>query len=125
WYFVVISDRQTLSEIPKHHEYSGMLRQASCAIAVCGDLELDDGRGFWVQDCSAATENTLLAAHANGLGAVWLGVYPIERRVAGIKSLLGLPENIVPLSLVSLGYPAERRLHTNRYDAARVRYDHW
>ncbi|MGQ9515504.1 MAG: nitroreductase family protein [Thermoproteota archaeon] len=76
WHFVVITDRQILKEIPKYHPYSQMLTSTPMAILVCGDPKLERYKGFWVQDCSAATENILIAANAEGLGAVWLGVYP-------------------------------------------------
>jgi len=90
-----------------------------------GDRQLETNKGYWVQDCSAATENLLIAAHAKGLGAVWLGIYPREERVADIQKLLGLPEHIVPLALVSIGYPAEAKPPSNRYDAARIHYNRW
>lgn len=123
WHFVVITDRRILNEIPKSHPYSQMLTEAPIAIVVCGDL--DKGKGWWVQDCSAATENLLIAANAKGLGSVWLGVYPREQRVAGIQRLLGLPEHIIPLCVVPIGYPAERKLPANRYDPTRVHHNKW
>ena len=125
WQFVIINDRQVLDEIPKYHPYAGMLKEASLAIAVCGDLELEALKGYWVQDCSAATENILIAAQANGLGAVWLGVYPWQERVAATRKLLGLPEHIIPLCLISIGYPAEKKPRANRYNASRVHYNRW
>lgn len=123
WHFVVINERQILDRIPQFHAYSSMLYFASLAIAVCGDSKIQPG--YWVQDCSAATENILLAAHASGLGAVWLGIYPQELRVKGLRELLNLPENIIPLSLVSLGYPAASKPVENRYNATRVHYNQW
>jgi nitroreductase len=78
WHFVVVSDRKLLDEIPRFHAYSGMLKEAPLAVVVCGDTSLEKTKGVWVQDCSAATQNLLLAARALGLGSVWLGVYPLE-----------------------------------------------
>ena len=86
---------------------AGMIREASLAIAVCGDLALQKHEGYWIQDCSAATQNILLAAHALGLGAVWLGVHPCEDRVESTRKLFSLPENVLPLCLIAVGYPAE------------------
>ncbi len=123
WHFVIISERQILDRIPEFHPYSSMLYFAPLAIAVCGDAELQSA--FWVQDCSAASENILLAAHAKGLGAVWLAIYPREQRVQGLRKLLGLPENIIPLSLISLGYPAAKKPPENRYDPSKVHHNHW
>ena len=125
WHFIVIKDRDTLDEIPTFHQYAQMLKQAPLAIAVCGDLEKQIHEGYWVQDCSAATENLLLAAHAAGLGAVWLGIYPREKRVGGLKKLLKLPDGVMPLSLIAIGRPAENKPPSNRFMTERIHYDHW
>jgi len=125
WHFVVIRDREILDEIPNIHPHSGMLKDAPLAILVCGDESLQKYKGYWVQDCSAATENLLIAISAKGLGGVWLGVYPIEDRVIGIRKLLGMPEKVIPFSLISVGYPAESKPKANRYDALRVHNNRW
>ena len=125
WHFVIINDRVILDEIPNFHPYSNMLKEASLAIAVCGDLQLEKSRGTWFLDCSAATENILIAAQAKGLGAVWLGIYPREERIRGLQDLLALPQHVIPLSLVSIGYPAEEKPRVNRYNASRICYNQW
>lgn len=125
WHFVVIKDRKVLDAVPSIHPYSAMLRRASVAILVCGDQTLEKYKGFWVQDCSAATQNMLIAAHALGLGAVWLGFYPVEERVAGIKKMLGIPDHVVPLGMVSIGWPAEEKPPARRYREERVHRDRW
>ncbi len=125
WHFVVIDDRTVLDEIPKFHQYSSMLKEAPMAIVVCGDTKLERTKGVWVQDCSAATENILLAARAEGLGTVWLGVFPIEERVAGLRRLLGLPDNVIPLSIIALGHPGETKPPANRFNAERVHKNKW
>lgn len=125
WHFVVITDRQTLDAIPKIHNYSQMLTSAPLAILVCGDTTLAKHQDFWVQDCSAATENILIAANAEGLGAVWLGVYPREERVTGIRSLLGIPVHVIPFALVSLGFPAENKMTIDHSDATRIHHNRW
>jgi len=125
WHFVIINDRRVLDEIPKYHPYSLMLHEASWAIAVCGDLNLGIGKGFWIQDCSAATENILIAANAKGLGAVWLGVYPREERVIAIQRLLGLPSQVIPLCIISIGSPGEKKPPENRFDPSRIHHNHW
>ncbi|MFC1860056.1 nitroreductase family protein [Chloroflexota bacterium] len=124
WHFVVIKNRDILNEIPGFHPYSQMLKDAPLAILVCCDQGLQMG-GYGVQDCSAATQNILLAAHAKGLGAVWLGLYPTERTVNPIKKLLNLPEQIIPVSLISIGYPAKQKPRPDRYRADRIHHDHW
>jgi len=125
WHFIVLTDRQILDEIPTFHPYSRMLREAPLAILVCGDVQLQKYEGYWVQDCSAATENILIAVQAKGLGAVWLGVYPIEERVVGMRKLLGIPEHVIPFSLISIGYPAEQKPRADRYDLSRIRHNGW
>lgn len=108
WAFAVISGRSVLDSLQAVSPYA-RLETAPLAIVVCGDMNkaADGGAGeFWVQDCSAATENILLAAHALGLGAVWCGGYPDSARVEGIRRVLGLPANLVPLNIISLGHPA-------------------
>jgi nitroreductase len=124
WHFIVIHDQKILGEIPKFHPYSGMLKEAPAAILVCVDLEVGT-EGFLVQDGSAATENILIAAHAKGLGAVWLGIYPLKERTTGMRKLLNIPERILPLSLISIGYPAERVSKEDRYQPSRVHTNRW
>jgi nitroreductase len=125
WAFVVIDERSILDQIPDVHPYSRMLKQAPLAILVCGVPGREKHPGFWVQDCSAATQNLLLAARALGLGAVWLGVHPREERVQGIRGLLSIPDEIVPLALLSIGHPAVEQKRADRYDQARVHRNGW
>jgi len=125
WQFVIIDDRKILDKIPKVHPYATMVREAPLAILVCGDLDLDGFGGYWVQDCSAATENLLIAAHARGLGAVWLGVYPRDERVQALRELLNIPEHITPFAVIPLGYPAEESSKEDRFDRSKVHRNHW
>jgi len=125
WQFVVITDKAIMIKIPQFHPYAEMLHEASVAIAVCGDQSLEQNVGYIIQNCSAATQNILLTAHDLGLGAVWLGIYPREPRMAGMKDLLQLPEYIVPVSLVALGHPDEKLETVVRFMPDRVHYDKW
>jgi nitroreductase len=120
WHFIVVTQREQLDALAEVLPYGKMLRQAPLAVVVCGDPKLQTHEGFWVQDCSAATQNILMAAHAKGLGAVWVGVYPKEERIAGIRRLMGVPEHVVPLCVVSIGYAASRVEPVNRYQEARI-----
>jgi nitroreductase len=125
WHFVVVRDRELLEAIAGSTPYSGMTRDAQLAVVVCGDLSIDKDSGFWVQDCSAATENLLIAANALELGAVWLGFYPREERVAFMRRLLGVPAHIIPFAVVPVGYPAEQPAPSDRFDARRIHLDRW
>lgn len=125
WHFMVIKDRTTLEGVMEFHPYARMLKECAGAIMVCGDPSLEKYPGFWVQDCSAATENILVMATQLGLGAVWLGIYPIEERVKGLQRLTGVPEGVVPFSLIPFGHPAEDRKLIDRYDESRVHRERW
>jgi nitroreductase len=126
WHFIIINDRKILDEIPSFHPHSHMLREAPAAILVCGDLRLEKHAGYWVQDCAAATENLLLAVHAKGMGAVWLGIFPREERVTGLRTLLSIPDHVIPFSLIPVGYPAESKSpRPDRYNVNRVHHNQW
>ena len=126
WHFVVVNDRAKLDELGGNGRQSKMWQESPLVIVVCGNLEKaleGPGQAFWVQDCSAATENILLAAHALGLGAVWTGCYPIEERVAMVSEVLGLPEHIVPLCAIVMGYPNESPEPKDKWKPENVSYN--
>ncbi|MCU0502576.1 MAG: nitroreductase family protein [Anaerolineae bacterium] len=125
WHFVVITERAVLDALADLLPFGKMLKQAPLAIAVCGETRGQPFDGYWVQDCSAATENLLLAAHALGLGGVWLGVYPREERVASVRNILGMPTEVTPLCVISIGHSAEPGGSVDRYRAERVHRDRW
>ena len=125
WEFVVIRERPLLEAIPDVHPYAAMVPRASLAILICGDRRLERWPQYWSQDCAAATENLLIAATQVGLGAVWLGVHPLEERVAGLRALLGIPEDVTPFALVPVGWPAEDKEPADRYEEWRIHRDRW
>jgi nitroreductase len=125
WAFLVISDSALLAQVPSVNRYASMAVGAPLAILVCGDIAAEKYPGFWVQDCSAATQNLLLAARAIGLGAVWTGIHPVEDRIAKASSLFRLPENLRPLSLVVLGHPRKEQKREERFAPEKVRRNFW
>lgn len=125
WHFIILTERKYLDKIPDFHPYSQMLKQANLAILVCSDPKLEKYKNRWPQDCSAATMNILLAAHSLGLGAVWVGLYPEEERINGVKKLLNLPEHIIPFSIVPLGYPDEIKSQVDRFKPERIHKNSW
>ena len=125
WHFVVVDDREVLDAVQEFHPYSKMLGEAPLAILVCGDSRAEDKQSYMIQDCSAAIQNLLLAAHAKDLGAVWLGVHPRRGRVEGCRRLFGLPDHILPLAIIAIGHPAERKPRADRFDPSRVRRNRW
>lgn len=127
WDFVVVTERQVLDSLMANHPYSN-LATATAAIIVCGNMEKameGDGQAYWIQDCSAATENILLAAHALGLGAVWCGVYPMLDRIVPVRETLKLPSYVTPLNIISMGYPAEDPQPKDKWNPANVHYQQW
>ena len=129
WKFVVIDDKEALAKLAGQLPYAKMLPEAAAAIVVCGDLSVTEDKGKpstnWTFDCSAATENLLLAAEAMGLGAVWTGVYPYEERQTAVSQALQLPEHIIPLNLIPIGYPKGDPQPKDKYDADNVHFNGW
>jgi nitroreductase len=125
WHFIVISDKIVMNRLAESNTSWRMLAQADKAIVICGDTDTEDAESFLIQDCSAATQNLLLAAHELGLGAVWLGVHPREDRVHDVRKYLAIPERITPVSMISIGFPDEVREVEDRFTADRIHFDRW
>lgn len=128
WEFIVIDDKDLMGKIGDEFKNAGMVKKASCAIIVCGDMNLTlggDVQEFWVQDCSAATENILLAAHSLGLGAVWCGVYPNKERAKALKTILSLPENIVPLNIIPIGVREKEQEPKDKWKEEKIHWNKW
>jgi nitroreductase len=122
WYFIVVTEREVLNKLAEAHPHAKMLNDASLCISICGDPEASR---YWVQDCSAATENLLLAVTALDLGAVWCGVHPRPERVKEISKILGIKGPIVPLNLIAVGHPAEEKEPRTQYDESRIHKEKW
>jgi nitroreductase len=125
WHLIVVNERKTLDAIAEILPHGKMLTQAPLAIVICGDSLHEKHKGFWVQDCAAATQNMLLAAHDLGLGAVWLGVYPREERMKNIGEFLKVPEGFLPFCVVPVGWPGEEKEPEKRYDEKKVHSNEW
>jgi nitroreductase len=125
WHFLVFRDAAIKKNIIEFHPNASMLTGADAGILVCYDENLQHDVGYGPVDCSAATQNILLAAHAEGLGAVWVGIYPRQNRIEAVCRLFSLPHNIKPFSIISLGYPAEKKAFPNRFNRARIHYEKW
>ena len=126
WHFVVVDQRNVLDALAGANPYAKMLKKAPLAIVVCGNTDKmieGGGRDFWIQDASAATENLLLAAYAMGLGAVWTGAYPSEERCISISKVLSLSDNLVPLNMIVVGYPAEQPQPKQKFKEENVSYN--
>ena len=126
WHFIVLEGRHQLSPLAEQLPYAKMLAEAQAAVVVCGDTSVTDKEGNpsrnWTFDCSAATENLLLQAEAMGLGAVWTGVYPYDERIEAVKQVLHLPDHLIPLNVIPIGYPKGDPQPKDKYDPAKVEY---
>jgi len=123
WEFVILTEPEGVAQLKEVLPYAKF--NAPAIIVVSGRPEQgysESGGNYWVQDCSAAIENMLIAAEGMGLGTVWTGIYPIQSRVNDVRRVLGIPETAVPLAAVLVGYPAEEKPARTQYNEARV---HW
>ena len=121
WEFVVVTEPEVLAHIREKFLFARY--NAPAAIIVCGNIKIahnSAGREHWVQDCSAATENILIAAAGLGLGAVWIGVHPYPSKIKPLAEVLGIPEHVTPLSMVYVGHPAEKKEPRMQYDEHRI-----
>jgi nitroreductase len=125
WQFLVIDGRKKLDGIIDINPNAKMCKEAQAAILVCGDATKEKYPGFWVQDCSAAAQNILLAARELGVGSVWTGIHPIPERVQAFKKYFGLPDHITPLCLIPLGYPAKETARVDRFQQDRIHHNSW
>ncbi|EPR44747.1 nitroreductase [Desulfovibrio sp. X2] len=125
WQFILVDDRSLLSKVPSFSPYAAMAAHAPLGVLVCGDLSLEKYPGYWVQDCSAAMQNLLLAAHGLGYGAVWTGVTPMPDRIRGFRELLSLPPHVIPLGFAVVGRPDQQPKQPERFDLAKVHSNGW
>lgn len=125
WRFVVVTDDAVKTELAQATPYARSVGLSAVTLVVCGDTRAEKRPGYWVQDCSAAIENALLAVHALGLGAVWIGVHPVEERVEAVARIIGTPEGVRPMSMLAIGHPAETKEPSERFEPAYVHRDRW
>lgn len=128
WRFVVVNERAILDTIAARFGSMTMAAKAPVAVIMCGDVTATfegEGQEYWVQDVSAASENLLLAAHSLGLGAVWCGIYPVSERVKQFSEMLALPENVVPMACICIGYPDSEPTPKDKWKPENIRYNHW
>lgn len=127
WDFIVVKNKSTLTNLADATPFGKMLPGAATAVIICGMSEksVPDTPEFWVQDCSAASENILIAAESMGLGAVWLGIYPIKERIEGVRNVLNIPENVTPLNIISIGYPKGEEKPRDKFELEKIHREKW
>ena len=123
WQFYVVKNKEVLSKLNKASQFSNI--NAPLAIVVCGNMSKAlpfQMKEFWIQDCSAATENILLAATALQLGSLWCGIHPQNKPIENVKKALNLPDNMIPLNIIYLGYPKEQLQPKDHYKKEKITY---
>jgi len=127
WEFIVIKDRERLENLAAIGRHWRMLTDCAAGIVVCGNLKgyRASSKDFFIQDCAISTENMLLAAHAQGVGGVYLGLYPVADRMSKVRTLLNIPKDIMPFSIIALGYPAETKAPHAFYSDDKVHMDEY
>jgi len=128
WQFVVIRDKAVMKDLADKLPYAKMLASAAAAITVCGDLEIakaGNSENMWMLDCSAATQNILLAIESMGLGGVWTACYPYDDRMQTVAVALNLPEHIVPLCVIPIGYPTGVDKSKDKWKPERLHWNKW
>lgn len=123
WEFVIVTDRDLLDKMGDGLPLARMLKETKQAIIVCGDTVKSENA--WQLDCSAAAQNILLAAESMGLGAVWTAAYPYPERMKIIQDALQLPEHILPLTVIPLGYPTGIEKPKDKYNKKQIHYNSW
>jgi len=122
WEFLVIDDRTILDKMAQELPTAKMLADAPMAIVVCGDTV----RSFyWYLDCSAATQNILLAAEALDLGAVWTASYPYKDRMQVVINHTNMPPQILPLVVIPIGYPEGKHSVKDKFDTKKIHRNKW
>ncbi|MBN1775888.1 MAG: nitroreductase family protein [Clostridiales bacterium] len=124
WYFIVVTDRAKLEKLSTRHDGVNFVKGAPAAIIICGEPDAAVLDYYWVDDCSAATQNLLLAAHSLGLGATWTGINRQDpEAIEFFRQILTIPRQYIPFSMIPIGYPAEQRSFSNRYDEKKMNWD--
>ncbi|MBO7624031.1 MAG: nitroreductase family protein [Bacteroidales bacterium] len=123
WHFIAVTDKTLLQALADGNSHASMLAGAPLAIVVCGNMDKAGGLDMWIQDCAAAAENILLAAHAMGLGAVWTANHPYADRMEVTSEVLHLPQNIVPFCVIPIGYPDGNEAPKDKWNPENVTYN--
>lgn len=125
WHFIIFENTDTINQIIDVHPNASMLKQASAGILICFDTDLQHDEGYGPIDCSAATQNMLLAAHGLGLGACWIGIYPRKNRISALHKVFKLPEHVIPFAVISVGYPNEEKNRPERFTKKGIHFEKW
>jgi len=129
WMFIIVNDREILNELGTKVSGLEVLSKSQSAILVCGDMDKtidgDVSNVYWLEDCSAASENILLTAEAFGLGAVWMNVYPEDIKLKLVREVLNIPNNLIPLNIIPIGYSQGVDKVKNKFKLENIHWNKW
>ena len=126
WDFMIFNTAETITRCVAAVQHGEtILKQSPAAILICGDQKIEQNIDYIVQNCSAATQNILLQIHEMGLGACWIAVYPLQDVISKLRESFEIPESIIPVSLVAVGYPAEEKTAEDRYKGQKIHINRW
>lgn len=117
WEFYVVTNEEKLEELKGASKFTKF--SSKLAIVVCGNLLKAlplQMASYWIQDCSAATENILLRVTDLGLGAVWCGIHPQKKAEERVRTMLDIPKTQIPLNVIFIGHPAEEPEARDQYE---------
>lgn len=112
WRFIIVNDPEKKKELSAQTKYSSIIENAPVCIAVFADRDVMYNDVKDNQAIGACLQNMLLAAHALGLGAVWLG--EILKNAEEVRSLLQAPVGHELMAVVALGHPVEKKRRSQR-----------
>lgn len=117
WVFYCIKNKDIIEQLRVSSLFTQKI-YAPCAIVVCGESSkfIPAAKEFWVEDCSAATENILLKVTDLGLGAVWCGVYPVKAFCNHVNKVIGAKASEIPLNIIFIGHPDQTAEPRDQYD---------
>jgi len=127
WEFIVVKERKALDALGDVLPYTKMIYKAGAAIVVCAVPAKAHKQKieYAIIDASLASENILLAAEAIGLGAIWTAAYPYEDRMKPVRSILNIPEDVIPLNVIPIGKPTGEDLPKNKFNPQKIHKEKW
>ena len=122
WEFLIAESDEAKAKILKVHPYCSFLSDASLAILVLGNTDIN--ANFWAVDCAIASENIMLAVNSLNLGTCLCCGYPIEEIMTGMAKEFDLPENIKLFGVIVVGAADEQKEPAlDRFDMKKVHFD--
>ncbi len=121
WYFIVVTDQDKLDKLSTLHSGVEFVKNAPAAIIVCSEPNATILDYYWIDECAAATQNLLLAAHSLGLGAIWTGInHENLEDINFYRNILNISDQYTPFAMIPIGHPAEQRVSVNKYNDKKI-----